>query len=71
MTYICIKCRKVWVKGNPTSEYSGGLCDGCATSYVRAKQQSRGFHACFKRAIEVCSRAECNYWHLCNKGLLV
>jgi hypothetical protein len=71
MTYICIKCQDKWVIGSPTSEYSGGLCESCATSYVRTKQRKQGFHDCYKKAIEICSRAECNYWNLCNKELLV
>ena len=67
MTYICIKCGHIWVTGSPTSEHSGGLCENCGTSYIRAKQEQNGFHDCFKRATEVCSQAECSYWSLCNK----
>jgi len=70
MTYICIKCRKTWVMGSPTAEHSGGVCERCATSYVRARQKRYGFHDCFKRAIEVCSRGECSYWPICNRELI-
>ena len=70
MTYICIKCRKTWVDGHHTKEYSGGLCEDCVTGYIRAKQKNQGFHDCFKKAIEVCSRGECSYWLLCNKSLI-
>jgi len=69
MTYICIKCRKTWANGGHSSEYSGGLCEDCTLEYVREKQKSRGFHDCYKRAVEVCSRDECSYWHLCNREL--
>ena len=67
MTYICIKCGNIWVSGDPTNEYSGGLCEDCATSYIRARQHKNGFHDCFKRATEVCSKGDCSYWPLCNK----
>jgi hypothetical protein len=70
MTYICIKCKKIWVHGGHTNEYSGGLCDTCTTHYIREKQKSRGFDDCFKRAIDVCAITDCSYWYLCNKDLL-
>ncbi len=70
MTYICIKCRKTWDNGGRSSEYSGGLCEDCTSEYVREKQKNQGFHDCYKRAVEVCSRDECSYWQLCNKELL-
>jgi hypothetical protein len=70
MTYVCIKCRKIWVSGDHTSEYSGGLCEACTTGYIREKQKNYGFHDCFKRAIEVCSRRECSYWLLCIRDVI-
>ena len=70
MTYICVKCGNIWVSGSPTNEHSGGLCENCGTSYFRAKQKQNGFHDCFKRATEACSKVECNYWSLCNKELI-
>jgi len=70
MTYICIKCRKIWVNGGHTKDYSGGLCKECTTDYIRERQKSQGFDDCFKRAIEVCSIKECSYWFLCNRDLL-
>ena len=69
MTYICIKCRTIWVSGDHTSEYSGGLCEVCTTDYIRDRQKSQGFHDCFKKAIELCSKAGCSYWLLCNREL--
>ena len=71
MTYICIKCRKIWVSGPHTSEYSGGLCEGCTIDYIRDRQKRQGFHDCFKRAIELCSKGGCSYWLLCNRELMV
>ena len=70
MTYICIKCRKIWVSGDHTREYSGGLCEECTTGYIRERQVCQGFHDCYRRAVEVCSRDECSYWLLCNKSLV-
>lgn len=70
MTYVCIKCRKTWGKGGRSSEYSGGLCEDCTLQYVREKQKSQGFHDCYKRAVEICSKDDCSYWQLCNKDLL-
>lgn len=55
--------------GEPTSEFSGGLCDKCFTEWVRGKQLERGFEDCFRRAIEVCSRTECTFHELCCKYL--
>lgn len=69
MTYICVKCRKTWNVGDPTDEYSGGICDDCITKYVRNKQLEKGFHDCFKRAVTECSRDECSYWDLCCRDL--
>ena len=69
MTYICIKCRKIWVNGDHTSEYSGGLCEECTTDYIRDRQKGQGFHDCFNRAVELCSKEGCSYWLLCNKEL--
>ena len=43
MTYICIKCRTIWVSGDHTSEYSGGLCEGCTIDYIRDRQKSQDF----------------------------
>jgi hypothetical protein len=70
MTYICIKCRKTWGNGGRSGDYSGGLCEDCTLKYVRKKQKNQGFDDCYKRAVEVCSRDDCSYWHLCNKELL-
>ena len=60
MTYICIRCRNIWINGNPTNDYSGGLCLACIKEYIRVKQKRQGFHDCFKRAIEVCSKGDCH-----------
>jgi len=68
MTYICIRCEALWVVGEPSAEFSGGLCDECITSYVRGKQEKEGYDPCFRRAVEVCSR-ECKYHELCCKPL--
>ena len=69
MTYLCIKCKAIWVVGEPTSEFSGGLCDSCITEYVRSKQLKNGFEDCFRRAVEVCDKFECKYHELCCKIL--
>jgi hypothetical protein len=71
MTYVCIKCKKIWLNGNATCDYSGGLCEECTVAYLRGRQKKQGFHDCFKRATQVCSRGECNYWQLCNRQLAV
>ena len=70
MTYICIKCDRLWVVGEPSAEWSGGLCDDCITEYVRSKQIRDGFEDCFRRAIEICSKSECRYHELCCKPLI-
>ena len=67
MTYICIRCRKVWVVDHPTDEYSGGLCDKCIIRYVRDKQSRLGYHDCFGRATEVCGETRCRYIQACLK----
>ena len=69
MTYICIKCKAIWVVGEPTAEFSGGLCDKCLTKWVRSRQIEKGFEPCFRRAVEVCSRTECTYHELCCRSL--
>jgi len=65
MTYICVKCRRTWHDGDPTDDYSGGICDECITEYVRQRQLKNGFNDCFKRATEECSHDNCTYWDLC------
>jgi len=60
---------KIFTKGNNNHHLSGGLCDQCITDYVRAKQIKNGFEDCFKRAVEVCGRDDCNYHDLCCRGL--
>ena len=69
MTYLCIKCRAIWVKGEPSAEFSGGICERCLIEYVRKRQTKEGNEPCFRRAIEVCSRYECTYHELCCKPL--
>jgi hypothetical protein len=71
MTYVCIKCRKIWIRGECSDEHSGGLCIDCATDYIRMKQKQKGFHDCFRRSTEICAKLNCNYWSCCNKDLLV
>jgi len=68
MTYLCIKCGAIWVVDEPTSEFSGGICECCIISYVRAKQIKQGHDDCFKRAVEICNK-ECKYHYLCCKHL--
>jgi hypothetical protein len=70
MTYICIKCQALWVIGEPTAEFSGGLCDDCIVDYVRSKQLKDGFEDCFRRAVEVCDK-ECKYHELCCRPLII
>ncbi len=69
MTYLCIKCRAIWVVGEPTAEFSGGVCDKCFIIYVRERQLSKGFEDCFRRAVEICGRLECTYHKLCCRYL--
>jgi hypothetical protein len=69
MTYICVKCGKKWVKDGESDEVSGGLCYRCITEYVRERQKNQGFHDCFARNIEECSK-ECRYSECCNSILL-
>lgn len=69
MTYACIKCRTLWQVGLPSEEVSGGLCKECFIEYIRDRQRRQGFHDCFGRATERCSRVGCNYHEICCKGL--
>jgi hypothetical protein len=46
------------------------LCEACTTEYIREKQKTYGFHDCYKRSVETCSRDECSYWHLCNRDFM-
>ena len=71
MTYVCIKCRKIWIRGECSSEPSGGLCIDCATDYIRMKQKQKGLHDCFRRSTEICAKDNCSYWSCCNKDLLL
>lgn len=71
MTYICIKCRKTWMRGEGSHEPSGGLCIDCATDYIRMRQRKNGFHDCFRRATAICATMNCTYWSCCNKDLMV
>ena len=70
MTYLCIKCKAIWVIGTPTStsEFSGGICEKCIIEYIRAKQIIKGFEDCFRRATEICDK-ECRYHELCCRHL--
>jgi hypothetical protein len=70
MTYVCIKCRKIWMRGDCSDEPSGGLCIDCATDYIRMKQKQKGLHDCFRRTSEICAKINCSYWSCCNKELL-
>lgn len=69
MTYICIKCKALWVVDEPSAEFSGGLCDDCIIEYVRERQSKEGLDPCFRCAIEPCSRHECTYHELCCRPL--
>ena len=70
MTYICIKCRRMWIRGEGSNEPSGGLCIDCATDYIRMRQKKLGFHDCFRRATEICAMVNCSYWACCNKEIM-
>ena len=70
MTYTCIKCREIWIDGEPSAELSGGLCLDCITAYVRNRQTKQGFQDCFRKAVELCSLRECSYWLSCNKEIM-
>ncbi|MBP1726603.1 MAG: hypothetical protein H6Q51_1901 [Deltaproteobacteria bacterium] len=70
MTYVCIKCRKIWIRGECSDEPSGGLCLDCATDYIRMKQKQKGLHDCFRRSTEICTKVDCSYWSCCNKDSL-
>jgi len=65
MTYICIKCRMVWVKGSHSSELSGGLCLDCITDYIRSRQKKRGLKDCFGRGEKNCLVTSCTYQPYC------
>jgi hypothetical protein len=69
MTYLCIKCKAIWVVGEPSSEFSGGLCDTCITNYIRERQIKSGFEDCFRRATEVCGKVDCRYHEHCCRYL--
>ena len=69
MTYCCIGCGKTWLKGEPTDFVSHGICGDCYTGLVRSKQREKGFHDCYKRAVECCSRSECSHIDVCCRGL--
>jgi len=71
MTYVCIKCRKIWIRGERSGEPSGGLCVDCTTDYVRMKQKKKGLYDCFRRTAEICAKVNCNYWSCCNEDLLL
>ena len=70
MTYVCIKCRRIWIHGECSDEPSGGLCIDCATDYIRMKQRQRGLQDCFRRSTEICATVHCSYWSCCNKDLM-
>ena len=70
MNYICIRCRKEWVIGEPSDHPSGAMCEDCTIDYVRSKQKTAGYHDCYFRNEEECSKKECSYWSLCNKRYL-
>jgi hypothetical protein len=65
MTYICIKCRTVWVKGSHSSELSGGLCLDCITDYIRSRQRKQGLKDCFGRGEKNCLVRSCTYQPYC------
>jgi len=71
MTYICIKCKALWVVDEPSAEFSGGLCEKCLIDYVRGRQTKEGNEPCFRRAVEVCSREECTFHELCCRPLVL
>ena len=49
MTYICIRCERVWTIGVQTDPpHSGGLCDWCITDYIRNRQTLNGLTECFR-----------------------
>ena len=69
MNYICVKCKKIWGEELCVciSDLSSGLCASCYISYVREKQRKKGYHDCFGRATEDCSRKDCFYYEPCMK----
>lgn len=72
MRYVCIKCYKIWGKREPgetDDDISGSFCDTCFTGLIRKKQVAKGYHDCYRRATEVCSRTECSYHELCCANL--
>jgi DNA-directed RNA polymerase subunit RPC12/RpoP len=70
MTYVCVRCKRTWGGDDPERDRSGGLCDHCSTEYLRGRQRKKGFHDCFRKATEVCSREECSYHEACNRQFL-
>jgi hypothetical protein len=69
MTYVCIRCGRKWVVSDPSGHASGSICEECMIVYVRCKQKSKGFHDCFRRAVEECSETDCTWHELCCKNL--
>jgi hypothetical protein len=65
MTYICIKCRMVWVNGSHSTDLSGGLCLDCVTEYIRSRQRKRGLKDCFRRGETECLVTSCTYQAYC------
>jgi hypothetical protein len=73
MRHVCIKCGKVWLPDDEEDgETTADLCERCLTYYIRGKQVSEGYHDCFKRSIEICSkRKNCKYFQLCCEEFII
>ena len=68
MTVKCILCEKEWDKPSQNNGISSSLCPKCLTPIIREIQKRKGYHDCFGRATEPCSR-ECRLKSLCCGGL--
>jgi len=69
MTYQCVNCGVIWVKGEATKDVSHGSCPGCFRDRVRKLQIIKGYYPCYGTATAVCSRSECRFHAPCNVGI--
>ncbi|MFH1076172.1 MAG: hypothetical protein V1753_04925 [Pseudomonadota bacterium] len=69
MTYQCVKCKMIWIKGEESELYSHGLCKECAKMLliptIRRKQADEGNFDCFGKATSYCDQPSCKYKDLC------
>lgn len=72
MKYKCIGCGSEWGEETKGEEgwFSHGSCAECLRKQLspiyRKRQSLQGFHDCFARNVEKCSRLVCDYWKVCN-----